>query len=234
MPNTKIVVTLGPASDSAVVIGQMMAAGVSVFRLNASHGSVEERAARIHTVRAVAEEQGRQAAILLDLQGPKIRLGKFEIEGCVLESGAEFVITTKPVLGNCACASTNYAKFAQDVKPGNRVLLCDGAVELRAIESDGDSVRFQVISGGAVGSNKGINLPGVQVSAPSLTEKDLADLQFGLAAGIDLLALSFVRTASDVTLLGGTPAGARCRSSPKSRSPRRGITSRRSSTRPMA
>jgi len=182
-------------------VGQMMASGVSVFRLNASHGSAEERGARVSTVRAVAAKRGNQAAILLDLQGPKIRLGKFAVENCGLENGAEFVITTEPVLGNCERASTTYTNFARDVKPGDRVLLCDGAVELRAIGSDGTQVRFQVISGGSVGSNKGINLPGVRVSTPSLTEKDIADLSFGLAAGIDLVALSFVRSAADVSVL---------------------------------
>jgi pyruvate kinase len=105
------------------------------------------------------------------------------------------------VIGNGTCASTTYTDFAQDVQPGDRVLLADGAVELRAIESDGVRVRFAVVSGGTVGSNKGINLPGVNISTPSLTEKDLADLEFGLSAGVDLIALSFVRTAADVTLL---------------------------------
>jgi pyruvate kinase len=201
MSNTKIVVTLGPASDSPEVLRQMLAHGVSIFRMNASHGVLEEHAARISTVRSVAAEQGRPAALLLDLQGPKIRLGKFEAENCVIPSGVDFTITTEPVLGNCERASTTYARFAHDVKPGDRVLLADGAVELRAVESDGKGVRFHVITGGELGSNKGINLPGVRVSAPSVTEKDLADLEFGLAAGVDLIALSFVRTAADVSIL---------------------------------
>jgi pyruvate kinase len=199
--NTKIVVTLGPATDSPAVLGAMMAAGVSVFRLNASHGSPSEHAVRISAVRAIAADKGRQVALLLDLQGPKIRLGKYESEHCVIATGAEFTITTERVIGNSTCASTTYAGFAQDVRPGDRVLLADGAVELRAIETDGVRVRFAVVSGGTVGSNKGINLPGVNISAPSLTEKDLTDIEFGLSAGIDLIALSFVRTAEDVALL---------------------------------
>jgi len=199
--NTKIVVTLGPASDSPEVLRQLLAHGVSIFRMNASHGTQDEHAARISTVRSVAAEQGRPAALLLDLQGPKIRLGKFETESCVIPAGVDFSITTEPVLGNCERASTTYVRFAHDVKPGDRVLLADGAVELRAVESDGTSVRFHVIAGGQVGSNKGINLPGVRVSAPSVTEKDLSDLEFGLAAGVDLIALSFVRTAADVSVL---------------------------------
>jgi len=201
MSNTKIVVTLGPSSDSPAVLREMMACGVSVFRLNASHGSQQEHAARITAVRAIAAEDDRRVAILLDLQGPKIRLGKCESDHCEIPTGGEFIITTKPVLGNSQRASTTYAKFAQDVRPGDRVLLADGAVELRAIASDGVRVRFEVISGGPVGSNKGINLPGVNVSSPSLTEKDLSDLQFGLSAGVDLVALSFVRSSADVAAL---------------------------------
>jgi pyruvate kinase len=210
VPNTKIVATLGPATDSPAVLGEMMSSGVSIFRLNTSHGTQAEHAARISAVRTMAAEHGTYVALLLDLQGPKIRLGRCESEGCVIPTGEEFTITTEPGTGTSERASTTYARFAQDVKPGDRVLLADGAVELRAIESDGVSVRFHVVSGGPVGSNKGINLPGVKVSAPSLTEKDLADLEFGLAAGVDLIALSFVRTAEDVVHLkrriGGRPA----------------------------
>ena len=201
MSNTKIVVTLGPASDSPAVLRAMMASGVSIFRLNASHGSQQEHAARISAVRAVAADEGRKVALLLDLQGPKIRLGKFETEGCMIPTGAEYTITTEPVLGTSERASTTYSSFAHDVKPGNRVLLADGAVELRATKSDGVSVCFDVVCGGVVGSNKGINLPGVQVSSPSLTAKDLSDLEFGLAEGVDLIALSFVRSAADVATL---------------------------------
>jgi pyruvate kinase len=201
MSNTKIVATLGPASDSPAVLGQLVDAGVSVFRLNASHGSSEERTGRIRAVRAISAKRSGQAAILLDLQGPKIRLGKFESEGARLETGSEFIITQEAVLGNAERASTSYSRFAQDVKPGDRVLLCDGTVELRAIGSDGTRVRFQVVSGGPVGSSKGINLPGVHVSTPSVSDKDLRDLESGLAAGVDLVALSFVRTAEDVSML---------------------------------
>jgi pyruvate kinase len=201
LSNTKIVVTLGPATDSPTILCEMMAAGVSIFRVNASHGSREDLAARISAVRTIAAEQNRQVALLFDLQGPKIRLGRCVSECCEIRTGTEFVITTEPIIGNAGCCSTSYPQFAQDIKPGNRVLLADGMVELRAIESDGVRVRFLVVSGGVVGSNKGINLPGVQLSTPSLTEKDLSDLEFALGAGVDLIALSFVRKASDVVLL---------------------------------
>jgi len=201
MPNTKIVATLGPASDSDQMLHRLVAAGVDVFRLNASHGTQEQHAARIRAVRSAASEADKQPGILLDLQGPKIRLGQFESGGCILTAGAVFTITTEPVLGNCERASTNYAHFAKDIRPGDRVLLADGAVELRALDSDGVAVRTEVISGGPIADRKGINLPGVQVSTPSLTEKDLADLRFGLAARVDMIALSFVRTAEDVRAL---------------------------------
>jgi pyruvate kinase len=201
MPNTKIVATLGPATDAPGVLDQLLAAGVDVFRLNASHGTQDEHYNRIAAVRAAARQAKIHAGILLDLQGPKIRLGCFENGACVLETGAIFTITTEQILGNCERACTGYAGFARDVKAGDRILLADGSVELRALASDEVSVRTEVIAGGPLGDHKGINLPGVEVSIPSLTDKDLQDLHFGLNAGIDLVALSFVRTAADVQQL---------------------------------
>jgi pyruvate kinase len=182
------------------VLAQLVANGVDVFRLNASHGTNEEHASRIEAVRTEAKACRAHPGILLDLQGPKIRLGRFEKE-CALEAGATFTITTEPVTGNCEIASTGYANFARDVKPGDRILLSDGAVELRAVSSDDVSVRTEVVTGGRISDHKGINLPGVKVSIPSLTEKDLQDLHFGLTAGVDMIALSFVRTAADVQQL---------------------------------
>ncbi len=201
MPNTKIVATLGPASDSPEVLGLMLEAGLDVVRLNASHGTQEQHAGRIRTVRQVAARFGRHVGILLDLQGPKIRLGKFEGGRAELAYGSEFTITTETLLGNAAVASTGYAAFARDVRAGDRVLLADGAVHLKAIESDGIRVRFEVVSGGPVGDHKGINLPGVAVSADSLTEKDIRDLHFGVDQGVDMIALSFVRKPEDVRKL---------------------------------
>ncbi|HUO27902.1 MAG TPA: pyruvate kinase [Bryobacteraceae bacterium] len=201
MANTKIVATLGPATDSPSAIRQLLQAGVDVFRLNASHSTQAEHAARIAAIRQVAAESGLPAAILLDLQGPKIRLGRFSGGGCTLATGAEFTITTEQITGDCRRAGTTYTNFAADVKPGDRVLLADGAIELRVLDVDGASVRTEVVSGGPISDHKGINLPGVNVSLPSLTEKDLADLRFGVEQGIDLVALSFVRTGSDVVNL---------------------------------
>ena len=209
MPNTKIVATLGPSTDAPGILDQLLSIGVDVFRLNASHGTQEEHAARIAAVRGAARPAGLHTAILLDLQGPKIRLGRFENGGCVLVKGAAFTITTERVTGSNERASTGYQEFARDVRPGDRILLADGSIELRAIETDGVAVRTEVVNGGPISDHKGINLPGVKVSIPSLTEKDLADLSFGMAAGIDLVALSFVRNAADVRdlreRLGGRP-----------------------------
>jgi len=201
MPNTKIVATLGPATDQPGILARLLAAGAGVFRLNASHGTHPENRGRIAAVRTAAREATRHAGILLDLQGPKIRLDCFEGGSATLISGHMFTITTEPVPGSAERASTGYAQFAVDVKPGNRILLADGAVELRAISTDGVAVRSVVVNGGAVGDHQGINLPGVEVSLPSLTEKDLADLNFGLKEGIDLVALSFVRSPGDVQQL---------------------------------
>jgi pyruvate kinase len=201
MPNTKIVATLGPATDAPGVLQQLLAAGVDVFRLNMSHGTQADHAFRIDAARTEARKAGMHAGILLDLQGPKIRLGRFQSGECILQPGPIFTITTEPVIGTCECASTSYTNFARDVKPGDRILLADGTIELRALESDGIAVRTRVVRGGPVSDHKGINLPGVPLSTPSLTEKDLTDLNFGLAAGIDMVALSFVRSAGDVQQL---------------------------------
>ena len=209
MPNTKIVATLGPATDDPHVLRQLLAAGVDVFRLNASHGEPDAQAARIEAVRKAARDARVHAGVLLDLQGPKIRLGRFENGSAVLETGARFTLTTEKILGTAERASTGYGKFASDVKAGDRILLADGSIELVALSTDGTSVETRVVNGGPISDHKGINLPGVQVSIPSLTEKDLADLHFGLTNGVDMIALSFVRTADDVRglrdRLGGRP-----------------------------
>src|SRR5438067_3382003 len=150
MPNTKIVVTLGPATDAPGVLRQMIDAGVDVFRLNASHGSQDENAGRLDAVRAAAREARVNIGTLLDLQGPKIRLGRFENGGCLLQAGSIFTITTERVLGTCERACTGYARFAQDVQQGDRILLADGAIELRSLATDGVSVRTEVVTGGPI------------------------------------------------------------------------------------
>ncbi len=201
MPSTKIVATLGPATDRPDMLKNLLEAGVDVFRLNASHGQKEDHVRRIHAVRQLALEMGLHIGILLDLQGPKIRLGEFENGSCELLNGSIFTLTTEQVMGNEKIASTSYSEFARDVKPGNLVLLADGSVKMRVISTDGVAARCEVLSGGPISSRKGINLPGVAVSTPSLTRKDKADLQFGLEEGVDFIALSFVRQPSDIMRL---------------------------------
>jgi pyruvate kinase len=198
MRNTKIVATLGPASGSAAVLDKLIDSGLDVARLNASHGTHEEHLQRIQLTRQLAARKGANVGILLDLQGPKIRLGKFETGSAELESGAPFTLTVEPVLGNEQRASTGYPLLARDVKPGDRILLADGAAELRVLSTNGSEIRTEVVHGGVIGDNKGINLPGVNISVPSISEKDIRDLDFGLRCGIDLVALSFVRRAFDV------------------------------------
>jgi pyruvate kinase len=198
MRNTKIVATVGPASRSPEMLQGLLDAGVDVFRINASHGTFGDHSAAIRLIRELAAKSGSTPAILLDLQGPKIRLGDFEGGAATLEKGARFSITVEPILGNAHIASTTYTSLARDVQPGNRVLLADGAVELRALETTQTTVLFEVIDGGTIKNHQGINLPGVRVSIPSMTEKDIADLEFGLSQNVDLVALSFVRGPADV------------------------------------
>jgi pyruvate kinase len=201
MAKTKIVATLGPSSDSLDTVRQFIRRGVTVIRLNMSHGTHQQHAKRIRRVREAAKEQDAQTAILMDLQGPKIRVGTFENGGCVLEEGQRFVITTEPVVGTRARASCSYPDLAADLQAGDRVLLADGSLELRVRSSEGIEVMCDVVRGGPISDHKGINLPGVHVSSPSLTRKDVADLQFGIENGVDLVALSFVRNRDDVLRL---------------------------------
>ncbi len=201
MRNTKIVATLGPASDTPEQIRRLIQAGADVFRLNASHGTLEEHRRRAAAVRQVASSVGVHAGVLLDLQGPKIRLGEFEGGLCRLETGARFTLTTEPVVGNAERASTSYPLLPREVRPGDRILLADGAVELRVLSTGAHAVYTEVVSGGLIGDHKGINLPRVPLSLPSLTPKDLADLELARDPGVDIVALSFVRRPEDVRSL---------------------------------
>jgi len=194
----KIVCTLGPATNTFETISALVAAGMDVARLNFSHGTREEHAELYRLVRRASDEAERAVGILVDLQGPKIRLGDFANASETLVDGATFTITTEPVTGTAALASTTYPLLARDVKPGDALLIDDGNVRLRVESTDGVRVRCTVVEGGRVSDHKGINLPGVRVSAPSLGEKDLDDLGFALGLRVDLIALSFVRSPSDV------------------------------------
>lgn len=195
---TKIVATLGPASSSPEIIGELIDAGVDVFRLNFSHGSNDEKHVTIKTIRDVSENKRFQVGILCDLQGPKIRTGRMENGAILLTKGEKLSITTRDIIGRPGLISTVYKALPYDVQPGSRILMDDGLIEVKVTGVDGDTVDCVVVEGGVLKDLKGINLPGVNVSSPSLTEKDRRDLEFCLEAEVDYIALSFVRTASDV------------------------------------
>uniref|UniRef100_A0A831XFG6 Pyruvate kinase n=1 Tax=Geobacter metallireducens TaxID=28232 RepID=A0A831XFG6_GEOME len=195
---TKIVATLGPASSSPEMIEKLMEAGVDLFRLNFSHGANDQRRDVIAAIRRLSAARGKEIGILADLQGPKIRTGRMENGAIPLKKGETLDITTDEVLGTPALISTIYKPLPHDVKAGSRILMDDGLIELRVQSVEGNRVRCTVVEGGTLKDLKGINLPGVHVSAPSLSEKDLRDLEFCIAEGVDYIALSFVRTAADV------------------------------------
>jgi pyruvate kinase len=199
---TKIVCTLGPATDRGSVLRRLVRAGMDVARLNFSHGVAADHVRRIEQVRAEAQEAGRTVAILQDLQGPKIRLGDFaDPNGVLLNGGREVLIMPGAFLGTAERIATTYRRLAHDVKAGDSILINDGAVELRVLGTDGQTVRARVVRGGRVLPHKGLNMPGCDITAPPLTEKDLRDLEIGLEHEVDYVALSFVRRAHDVLAL---------------------------------
>ena len=198
MRRAKIVCTMGPAVESPEKVAELIAAGMNMARLNLSHGGYEEHQNRLNLVRAAAAAAKRPIAILVDLQGPKIRLARFKNGPHELLRGDTFTITTDEVEGTKERCGTTYKGLAADCKPGDRILIDDGKVTLEVIEVVGNDVITKVIQPGFVSNNKGINLPGVAVSVPALSEKDIDDLRWGLRAGADFIALSFVRSAKDI------------------------------------
>ncbi|WP_167045841.1 pyruvate kinase [Salinibacterium sp. ZJ454] len=198
MRRAKIVATLGPATSSYEDIRAIIEAGVDVARMNLSHGSYAVHEEVYVNVRKAAEDAHKPVAVLVDLQGPKIRLGKFENGPHQLNIGDIFKITTDDITGTKEIVSTTFKGLPGDVKPGDYLLIDDGKVKVKVVETDGVVVTTEVIVAGAVSNNKGINLPGVAVNVPALSEKDEADLRWGLRLGADYIALSFVRNAADV------------------------------------
>jgi len=198
MRRAKIVCTMGPAVESPEKVRELIAAGMNMARLNLSHGGYEEHQSRLNEVRAAAKEAGKPVAILVDLQGPKIRLARFKAGPHDLSRGDIFTITTDEVEGSKERVGTTYKGLPGDCKPGDRILIDDGKVTVEVTEVKGNDVVTKVIEPGAVSNNKGINLPGVAVSVPALSEKDKEDLRWGLNAGADFIALSFVRSAEDI------------------------------------
>ena len=198
MKRTKIVATLGPASSSDEVLKQLLEAGVNVFRVNFSHGAADEHRSTIRRIRGILKETGCNAAILADLQGPKLRVGVVE-EGAVLVPGDRLTFTTEKCEGTKERVFMTYTQFPRDVRVGENVLLDDGKLVLKVVSTNGvDEVVAETIQGGPLKSKKGVNLPNTRVSLPCLTEKDLADLDVALEENVDWIGLSFVRNAADI------------------------------------
>ena len=194
----KIVATMGPATSTPETLRALIDAGMDVARLNLSHGTHEVHAETYRMVRDASDASGRGVGILVDLQGPKIRLGKFASGPVLLENGAEFIVTTEEVPGDAQMVSTTYQGLPGDVKPGDKVLVDDGRVALEVVRVDGPRVVTKVVEGGRVSDNKGFNLPGAAMSVPALSDKDRDDLRWALRIGADMIALSFVRSAADI------------------------------------
>ncbi|WP_297336319.1 pyruvate kinase [Algoriphagus sp.] len=195
---TKILATIGPASNNYETIKSLAAAGANVFRLNFSHGTHDIHQEVVQIIRRINKELNVNLGILQDLQGPKIRVGEVENNGVEINPGDQITITNDPVIGTKSLVSTVYQNLPNDVIEGDRILIDDGNLELVVNSTDGKNVNCTVIHGGILKSRKGINLPNTKVSAPSLTEKDLKDLEFGLDQDVDWIALSFVRSADDI------------------------------------
>jgi len=195
---TKIIATVGPASNTKEKLLELAITGVNVFRLNFSHGDHESHLKVINKIKEINEEFNYNLAILLDLQGPKIRIGKVENDAVPVNSGDKLIITTEEILGTSKKVSTSYTSFPSDVKQGETVLVDDGRIQLEVVGIKGNEVEVKVIAGGMLKSRKGMNLPDTRISAPCLTQKDLEDLAFGLKHEVDWVAISFVREVADI------------------------------------
>lgn len=197
MRKTKIVCTIGPASEKEDVLRKLIERGLNAARLNFSHGDHEEHGARIRLVKKLREEMKKPIAIMLDTKGPEIRTGKF-VDKVELVEGQKFTITTREVIGDNTICSVTYDKLHEDVKPGDTILIDDGLIGLRVESIEGQDIHCTVLNSGPVSNHKGVNVPNVKINLPALTEKDIADIKFGIEQGIDMIAASFVRKPSDV------------------------------------
>ena len=195
---TKIVCTLGPASDKEEILRELVKSGLNVCRFNFSHRSHDEHKERMDIVKKVREDLRQPVAILLDTKGPEIRTGNFAEPEVLLEENQKFTITMKDVVGNKEMCTVSYKGLAKDVVAGDTILIDDGLVGLRVDEVNGDDIVCTVENSGIVKNHKGVNVPGVKINLPALTEKDISDIEFGISQGIDYIAASFVRKASDV------------------------------------
>ena len=198
MKKTKIVCTIGPASDTVEILKQLMLEGMNVCRLNFSHGTHEEHKQRIENIKQARRELDLPIAIMLDTKGPEIRLGEFSVEQVDLSIGDKFTLTTRDVIGNETISSVTYKDLPKDIKVGGRILIDDGLVELKVIEKNETDIFTEVMNYGVLKSHKGVNVPDTKINLPSLTEKDISDIKFGIENGIDFIAASFIRKAQDV------------------------------------
>jgi pyruvate kinase len=201
MRKTKIICTIGPASEKPEVFRKLAEAGMNVARLNFSHGSQEEHGARIKMMRDYRRETGKPLGILLDTKGPEIRLGEMKDGGVNINAGDVFTLTTKEIVGDEKRAYITYAGLPNDVEPGNSILIDDGLLHLRVESTDGTEIHCTVINGGMLGSKKGVNVPGVRIRLSDIADKDKSDILFGIQNGVDFIAASFVQNARDVILI---------------------------------
>ncbi len=196
---TKIIATIGPASGSPAIVARLIRAGMDAARLNFSHGERADHIKRINLIRGEAAKAGKHIAIIQDLQGPKLRVGVIKNDAAVLKHNDSVLVTTKKIIGTSAQISITYPRLAKDLRIGDIVLLDDGRLELRVVKKTSRALSCKIIRGGVLKSHKGVNLPGAQLSLPSLSKKDRDDLRFGVRQGVDYIALSFVRTAKDIS-----------------------------------
>ena len=198
MRKTKIVCTLGPATDQGDILRQMALSGMNVARFNFSHGSHPEHLARLRALRQVREELCLPIAALLDTRGPEIRLREFEGGRAILSDGGAFTLTTRELMGTAQIASVTHQSLPDDVSPGTKLLLDDGLIELSVLDVAGDEIHCRVVHGGPISNRKSVNVPGVTLSIPYLSPQDEADILFGVENGFDFIAASFVRGARDI------------------------------------
>ncbi|MGE5396328.1 MAG: pyruvate kinase, partial [Chitinophagales bacterium] len=198
MRKTKIICTLGPASDSPEKIKELLLGGMNIARLNFSHGTHEEHARRINLVKEISRSLGLPTAIMLDTKGPEIRTGTLKCGKVILKNGQRFTLTTRPICGDETMVQVSFEGLPADVKPGDRILLADGFLSLQVEEIVDCDIICQVVYGGELGERKGVNVPGVRSNLPFLSDKDVSDINFGIDQGVDFIAASFVRTPQDV------------------------------------
>ena len=198
MRKTKIICTLGPAVDNPDILEKLMLAGMDVARINFSHGNYEEQQDRIERVKEVRKRVNKPISLLLDTKGPEIRIGKFANDEIVLENGDVFTLTNEDILGNKTKVSITYKNLYNEVQIGTKILINDGTIETIVKKIDGKDIICEVINGGKLTNRKSINIPGMNINLPSITQKDIDDIKFGIIAGFDYIAASFVRKPEDV------------------------------------